>query len=114
MKLDQIIKSIEGLLGFRLDRTWMIQHINETMMSLASSMHVTRTDIAYNGYLPRQPVEIIDVRYTSGGDLVTYTYVPRELRHSDDVPELPIWCHSAIVSYATQSIRGMFDWRAAA
>jgi len=114
MTLDQIIRNVEGLLGYRIDRSLLIQIINETMINLALSMRLTRTDTAYNGYLTRQPVQSIDVRYSPGGDIVTYTYVPRELRHSDDVPELPIWCHSAIVSYAAQHIRDAYDWRVAA
>ncbi len=114
MTLDQIIDSIETLLGYRVNRAWMIQVINETIISLAMTMRLTRTDTAYNGYLARQPIQIIDVRYASGGDVVTYTFIPKELRHSDDVPELPIWCHRAITTYAAQNIRATCEWRYAA
>jgi len=105
MTLEQLIRGAEKALGYRVDRSWMIYTINSIVLDLALSMRVTRTDTAYNNYLPRQPAQILDVRRSPAGDVVTYTYVPRPLRYADDIPELPVWCHSAIVTYIVQRCR---------
>jgi hypothetical protein len=114
MTLEQIIKGAQNALGYRLDRGWLIYTINQIVLDLALSMRVTRTDVAYNNYLPRQPVQILDVRRGLTGDVVTYTYVPRPMRYADDTPELPAWCHSAIITYVVQRCRAEEYGRAAA
>lgn len=114
MTLKQLIRSAENALGYRVDLGWMVYAINMIVQDLALSMRVTRTGTAYNNYLPRQPVQILDVRRSPVGDVVTYTYVPRPMRYADDMPELPIWCHSAIVTYIVQRCRAEEYGRAAA
>jgi len=114
MTLEQIIANVEDALGCRINRSRIIYSINEVVLDLALSMRVTRTDIAYNNRLPRQPVEIIDVQHAINGDRVTYTFVPRTLRYSDDVPELPVWCHNAIVTFVMQLYRDQYHWQVAA
>lgn len=114
MTLRQLIKSAESALGYRVDLGWMVYIINSIVQDLALSMRVTRTDVAHNNYLPRQPVQILDVRRGPAGDTVTYTYVPRPMRYADDMPELPVWCHSAIVTYIVQRCRAEEYGRAAA
>lgn len=102
MTLKAMLAAAGQMINGHVDQDAMIYFINQVVADMIRDMHITRTDIAYNNCLPRRPVEILDVRSEPSGDVVTYTFVPHMLRWAGDVPELPAWCHGAIVTYAVQ------------
>ena len=44
-----------------------------------------------------------------GAIQVTYRYMPEPLRVDTDIPDLPQWCHGALISYAVGRERASGD-----
>ena len=44
-----------------------------------------------------------------GAVFVTYRYMPEALRVDTDIPDLPEWCHGALISYAVGRERASGD-----
>ena len=54
--------------------------------------------------------ELLHVPAVSDGELlVTYRYMPTPLKVDTDVPELPEWCHGAMIGYAVGRERASGD-----
>ncbi len=107
MTLSEMLGSTRRALDKDADATLIRQYINDAMMDLAHDLRPTRTDcIRMNRWkLTRVPVEILRVARGRDTAAVTYVYVPRLLERGWDEPDLPAWCHGALVAWAVQRYR---------
>ena len=108
-------------------RDKLTRYLNDAMIDLAGDLALRRTDeialtdgMLHLDALPRACVKVLGVfrngtRYpfyygtasgvlhvpavADGQVLVTYRYLPPALVSDADVPELPDWCHSALIAY---------------
>ena len=118
-------------------RDKLTRYLNDAMIDLTSELQPRRSDtlpleggiIELRG-LPRSAVKVIaltrgDTRLpfyygasteqlrvpatTDGDVLVTYRYMPELLKVDTDIPELPEWCHGAMIGYAVGRERASGD-----
>ena len=118
-------------------RDKLTRYLNDAMIDLTSELQPRRSDtlpleggiIELRG-LPRSAVKVIAltrggtrlpfyygasteqlrVPATTDGDvLVTYRYMPEPLKVDTDIPELPEWCHGAMIGYAVGRERASGD-----
>lgn len=119
-------------------RDKLTRYVNDAMVDLSAELQPRRTDTLTvdNGaldlaQLPRAAVKVLalDVNharqpfyYGTGTDnlrvptipngtsvSVLYRYMPNALLYDTDVPELPSWCHGALISYAVGRERASGD-----
>ena len=110
MTLKEIIGAVRRQIG-DVDRQLLTQYVNDVMIDLARDLRPTRTDCIrpYRWQLPRVPVEVIKITRGRTSAAVTYTYVPQLLRYDADIPDLPEWCHAALVTFTVQRYRATRD-----
>lgn len=72
---------------------------------LALSRGSTRLPFYYGLSTGKLRVPAVD----DGAVLVTYRYMPEPLKVDTDVPDLPEWCHGALVSYTVGRERASGD-----
>ena len=118
-------------------RDKLTRYLNDAMIDLTSELQPRRSDtlpleggiIELRG-LPRSAVKVIaltrgDTRLpfyygasteqlrvpatTDGDVLVTYRYMPELLKVDTDIPDLPEWCHGAMIGYAVGRERASGD-----
>ena len=118
-------------------RDKLTRYLNDAMIDLTSDLQPRRTDelTLTSGSLdlstlPRDVVKVIALSRGStrlpfyygastanlrvpaaedGAVQVTYRYVPEPLRVDTDIPDLPEWCHGALISYAVGRERASGD-----
>ena len=118
-------------------RDKLTRYLNDAMIDLASELQPRRTDeLTLNGgsldlsTLPRDVVKVLALTrestrlpfyygastdqlrvpaVTDGAIQVTYRYMPEPLRVDTDIPDLPQWCHGALISYAVGRERASGD-----
>lgn len=118
-------------------RDKLTRYLNDALIDLTSELQPRRTDelTLTNGSLdltalPRDVVKVLaltrgntrlpfyygvstaNLRVPAAEDgeiLVTYRYMPQPLRVDTDVPDLPEWCHGALISYAVGRERASGD-----
>ncbi len=118
-------------------RDKLTRYLNDAMIDLTSELQPRRTDplTLVSGALelsalPRDVVKVIAlsrgntrlpfyyglstaqlrVPATEDGEIqVTYRYMPEPLKVDTDTPDLPQWCHGALVSYAVGRERASGD-----
>ncbi|MEA4869499.1 MAG: hypothetical protein VB062_02540 [Christensenella sp.] len=118
-------------------RDKLTRYLNDAMIDLTSELQPRRSDhLMLTGGeadlsgLPRNAVKVIalsrgDTRLpfyygpsteklrvpaTADGEvLVTYRYMPEPLKVDTDVPDLPEWCHGAMIGYAVGRERASGD-----
>ncbi|MEA4939539.1 MAG: hypothetical protein VB091_08135 [Christensenella sp.] len=118
-------------------RDKLTRYLNDAMIDLASELQPRRTDelTLTNGSLdlsklPRDVVKVLALTREStrlpfyygasteqlrvpavpdGAVNVTYRYMPEALRVDTDIPDLPEWCHGALISYAVGRERASGD-----
>lgn len=109
-------------------RDKLTRYLNDAMIDLTGELQPRRTDeltltqgTLELGDLPRDVVKVIALTRENtrlpfyyglssetlrvpavedGTVQVTYRYMPEALRVDTDVPDLPEWCHGALISYA--------------
>jgi len=81
-----------------------IQSIRESIM-LALVRGSTRLPFYYGVSTANLRVPAVE----DGAVFVTYRYMPEPLRVDTDVPDLPEWCHGALISYAVGRERASGD-----
>ncbi len=78
-------------------------------LSVVKVVALTREDTRLPFYYGVS-TELLRVPAVSDGDvLVTYRYMPEQLKVDTDVPDLPEWCHGAMISYAVGRERASGD-----
>lgn len=118
-------------------RDKLTRYLNDALIDLTSELQPRRTDelTLANGALdlsalPRDVVKVValsrgntrlpfyygvstdNLRVPAAEDgaiSVTYRYMPEPLRVDTDVPDLPEWCHGALISYAVGRERASGD-----
>ena len=118
-------------------RDKLTRYLNDAMIDLTSELQPRRTDtLTLTGgaldlsALPRDVVKVVALSRGStrlpfyyglstaqlrvpaaeDGDVqVTYRYMPESLKVDTDIPDLPQWCHGALVSYAVGRERASGD-----
>ena len=118
-------------------RDKLTRYLNDAMIDLTSELQPRRSDTLplVGGTidlckLPRSAVKVIAlsrggtrlpfyygvsteqlrVPATADGEvLVTYRYMPEPLKVDTDIPELPDWCHGAMIGYAVGRERASGD-----
>ena len=118
-------------------RDKLTRYLNDAMIDLTGELQPRRTDelTLTNGaldlsVLPRDVVKVLALARGStrlpfyygvstemlrvpavedGAIRVTYRYMPEPLRVDTDVPDLPEWCHGALISYAVGRERASGD-----
>lgn len=118
-------------------RDKLTRYINDAMIDLANDVRPRRTDpVTVENHtvridrLPRTCIKVQalrrdGVRYpfyygsqtgyicvpglSDGEAELTYRYLPNELVSDTDVPELPEWCHSALIAYVVGRERASGD-----
>ena len=118
-------------------RDKLTRYLNDAMIDLTSELQPRRTDtLTLTGgvldlsALPRDVVKFVALSRGStrlpfyyglstaqlrvpaaeDGDVqVTYRYMPESLKVDTDIPDLPQWCHGALVSYAVGRERASGD-----
>jgi hypothetical protein len=118
-------------------RDKLTRYINDAMIDLTADLQPRRTDTLtltdgtlITSELPRAAVKILaltrgDVRLpfyyglatdrlrvpcVEDGEIdVTYRYMPESLKVDTDIPDLPEWCHGALISYAVGRERAAGD-----
>lgn len=118
-------------------RDKLTRYLNDAMIDLASELQPRRTDelTLTNGSLdltklPRDVVKVLALTREStrlpfyygastdqlrvpavpdGAVNVTYRYMPEAMRVDTDIPDLPEWCHGALISYAVGRERASGD-----
>ena len=118
-------------------RDKLTRYLNDAMIDLTSELQPRRSDtLALKGgevdlsTLPRCAVKVIAlsrggtrlpfyygvstdklrVPATDDGEIVvTYRYIPELLKVDTDIPDLPEWCHGAMIGYAVGRERASGD-----
>ena len=118
-------------------RDKLTRYLNDAMIDLTSELQPRRTDtLTLTGgaldllALPRDVVKVVALSRGStrlpfyyglstaqlrvpaaedGEIQVTYRYMPESLKVDTDIPDLPQWCHGALVSYAVGRERASGD-----
>lgn len=118
-------------------RDKLTRYLNDALIDLTSELQPRRTDelTLVNGTLdlgglPRAVVKVLaltrgDTRLpfyygltsgslrvpaaADGAIAVTYRYMPEQLKVDTDVPDLPEWCHGALIGYAVGRERAAGD-----
>lgn len=118
-------------------RDKLTRYLNDAMIDLTGELQPRRSDsLALTGGeldlggLPRNVVKVIALSRGStrlpfyygvstdrlrvpavsdGEVLVTYRYIPEPLKVDTDVPDLPEWCHGAMIGYAVGRERSSGD-----
>lgn len=118
-------------------RDKLTRYLNDAIIDLTGELQPRRADelTLVNGTLsladlPRAAVKVValtregkrlpfyygfgsdDLRVPCAADgpiEVCYRYMPEPLRYDTDVPELPEWCHGALISYAVGRERASGD-----
>jgi len=118
-------------------RDKLTRYLNDAMIDLTGELQPRRSDtLTLTGggldlkNLPRSAVKVIALSrgstrlpfYYGGGTellrvpaaedgnvLVTYRYMPEPLKVDTDVPDLPEWCHGALIGYAVGRERSNGD-----
>lgn len=118
-------------------RDKLTRYLNDAMIDLTGELQPRRSDtltltggILELGQLPRSVVKVIALSrdgtrlpfyYGAGTDqlrvpavsdgdvLVTYRYMPEPMKVDTDVPDLPTWCHGAMIGYAVGRERSSGD-----
>jgi len=118
-------------------RDKLTRYLNDAMIDLTSELQPRRTDeltltdsTLDLSALPRAVVKILALTrentrlpfyyglssdrlrvpaVTDGPAQVTYRYIPEPLRVDTDIPDLPEWCHGALIGYAVGRERSAGD-----
>ena len=118
-------------------RDKLTRYLNDAMIDLTGELQPRRSDTLVLtggeldlGKLPRSVVKVtalsrgntrlpfyygastetLRVPAVSDGEiLVTYRYIPEPLQVDTDVPDLPVWCHGAMIGYAVGRERASGD-----
>ena len=118
-------------------RDKLTRYLNDAMIDLTSELQPRRSDTLTLtdgevdlGLLPRSAVKVIAlsrggtrlpfyygvstdklrVPATDDGEIVvTYRYMPEPLKVDTDIPDLPEWCHGAMIGYAVGRERASGD-----
>lgn len=118
-------------------RDKLTQYFNDAIIDLTGALQPRRTDELElkagqvdTGLLPRTCIKVVALKrkdarlpfyYGVGTGILhvpgaaegpvslTYRYLPPPLEADTDVPELPEWCHGAIISYAVGRERSAGD-----
>ena len=118
-------------------RDKLTRYLNDAMIDLTSELQPRRSDTLTLtdgevdlGLLPRSAVKVISLSrggtrlpfyygvstemlrvpaVEDGAIRVTYRYMPEPLRVDTDVPDLPEWCHGAMIGYAVGRERANGD-----
>ena len=118
-------------------RDKLTRYLNDAMIDLTSELQPRRSDTltlkdgeVNLGLLPRSAVKVIALfrggtrlpfyygvstdklrvpAVMDGEIVVTYRYMPEPLKVDTDIPDLPEWCHGAMIGYAVGRERASGD-----
>ncbi len=118
-------------------RDKLTQYLNDAMIDLAGTIRPFRTDslpVANTRVdtttLPRACTKVLSITQDGkrlafyygteagcicipgvpdGSVFITYRYLPKALETNTDIPELPEWCHGALISYVVGRERASGD-----